>query len=146
MPRRGFYWELGTGNCEPALCGVVRDRMLSLVRRSRSVQFLAGLTAIAVMPGLGEIFESAAHVVETGVGAHDGVEHDHDGDEHGDSEEHGCSGTFHLCGCCPRVSFAGPPALAAPIDPTAERVRLLTIPLPITEAHLRSPYRPPRNA
>jgi hypothetical protein len=48
-------------------------------------------------PGLAEVAENAWHLATTGHHAHAleaGADHAPDGDEHG------CSGTFHVCTCC----------------------------------------------
>jgi len=64
-----------------------------------------GITAVllwALVPGVGEVFENAAHFVKEGHFAHAAP----DGDEHQPSgPEHGCAGTLHLCSCCVTLSF-----------------------------------------
>lgn len=52
--------------------------------------------ALSVIPGLAEAVENVGHVLVSGHGAHaldQGESHAPDGDEHG------CSGTLHLCSC-----------------------------------------------
>ena len=60
-------------------------------------RWLALLLVLAIAPGTMEIVERAVHFAKYGDLA------DADGDKHGTSplgaDEHGCSGTFHFCGC-----------------------------------------------
>jgi hypothetical protein len=60
------------------------------------VWLLSLLLVLSLLPTM-EVVEAAVHLVEHGDLAHG------DSDGHGTSalgsDEHGCSGTFHLCGC-----------------------------------------------
>ena len=60
-------------------------------------RFLAFLLVLSIVPSSMELIEIAVHWIEHGDLAHA------DADGHGSSalgtDEHGCSGTFHLCGC-----------------------------------------------
>ena len=57
---------------------------------------LALLLTLSLLPSM-EVIELAVHLVQHGDLAHG----DRDGHEKSalGSDEHGCSGTFHLCGC-----------------------------------------------
>lgn len=60
------------------------------------VQLLVAGLIWAITPGLAEVAENAWHLVVAGHQAHAldrGADHAPAGDEHG------CSGTFHLCSC-----------------------------------------------
>lgn len=60
-------------------------------------RFLALLLVLTILPFTGEVLELGIHWVEHGDVAHA------DTDEHGSaplgSDEHGCSGLFHMCAC-----------------------------------------------
>ena len=64
--------------------------MVSLLRS----WVLALVVALSILPTV-EVTETVMHLIEHGDLAHD--EHDGRGVALG-SDEHGCSGTFHLCG------------------------------------------------
>jgi hypothetical protein len=71
--------------------------------------WIAALMVGAILPGSGELLENAVHLATRGHLAHATP----DGDTHGPSPaEHGCSGTLHLCSCCPSAAFALSTALA----------------------------------
>ena len=61
------------------------------------VRLIALVLTVAMWPGLSELVELTVHAAEHGDVAHG------DDDEHGNAplgeDEHGCSGTFHLCPC-----------------------------------------------
>lgn len=57
---------------------------------------LALLLALSLLPSM-ELIELAVHLVEHGDLAH-GERDGHERSALG-SDEHGCTGTFHLCGC-----------------------------------------------
>jgi hypothetical protein len=58
-------------------------------------RILALLLTLSIVPSTMELVEAVVHWAEHGDSAH--------GDGHGSSalgtDEHGCSGTFHLCAC-----------------------------------------------
>ncbi|HEY0715306.1 MAG TPA: hypothetical protein VGF45_21680 [Polyangia bacterium] len=104
-------------------------------------RFLLVLVLVhGLVPGLGELVETVAHRVTEGHFAHD-LEQGHDRGE--STDEHGCGTTSHLCRCCPNqpvltvlktVSLdLGQAALGLypPVDS------------PVTESHVRNPFRPP---
>ncbi len=64
-------------------------------------RLVALLIAFVLMPGAAEMVENAAHVVSDGHTAHaiDDADHAPRGDEHG------CSGTYHVCSCHASPSF-----------------------------------------
>jgi hypothetical protein len=87
----------------------------------------AVLALFVVFPGAGEALENVVHVVAQGHVAHAGGTSDR---HQPPGREHGCTGAFHLCHCCPSASavlspvgnlqqvqtsrLAAPPAFAAP--------------------------------
>ncbi len=91
-------------------------------------RILALILVLALWPALGETVEIAMHLAQHGDLAHEPTDH-HDGSPLG-ADEHGCSGTFHLCASghvsalsAPRVtvvvtrpSRTPAPAIAAPLD------------------------------
>lgn len=72
---------------------VSRHRRASLT--AVFVRLIALLLVVALWPGAGELIEQTVHVVQYGDLPHD--------DDHGATplgqDEHGCSGTLHLCQC-----------------------------------------------
>jgi hypothetical protein len=103
---------------------------------------LVGALVAALIPGLGEIGEAAIHLIETGHVAH--ASGTRGGVEQRSDAEHGCSGTFHVCGCCGRPAFAEAPLLR--IRPPRHDRSAAPLPSrsPVTEAHERELARPPR--
>jgi hypothetical protein len=67
------------------------------------VRFIAVATLVCLLvPGLGEAAENLWHVVRTGHSAHDLSA----GEQHvPDEDEHGCTGTFHLCSCHQTLAY-----------------------------------------
>jgi hypothetical protein len=96
-------------------------------------------------PGAAEATENIVHIA-TGHGfAHAAHEDDHHHDEP-TTDEHGCSATFHSCGCCATVV---PFAVRSPLvatTPDSDDARVLPMPEP-AEGHGREPLhnllRPP---
>jgi hypothetical protein len=71
----------------------------------RSVALVAVFLVYLMMPGSLELTESLAHLVVHGDTAHG------DAEGHGDadgSDEHGCSGGYHLCVCHQASGFVVP--------------------------------------
>lgn len=68
---------------------------------SRVVRLLAFVLAFALFPGATEIVENVSHLVSSGHTAHavDDSDHAPQGDEHG------CSGTTHVCACHGSIPF-----------------------------------------
>ena len=60
----------------------------------------------ALVPGLGEIAETAVHYVVEGHLAHSDADQGDLGDV---GHEHGCGGAQHLCGCCASQVFVAQP-------------------------------------
>jgi len=65
-----------------------------------------------LVPGLGEVVESAVHFAVEGHLPHGDVECADLGDQ---GDEHGCGTTEHLCSCCVSLSFLAPAAGFAPL-------------------------------
>ncbi|MBT8451571.1 MAG: hypothetical protein KJO40_06365 [Deltaproteobacteria bacterium] len=55
----------------------------------------------AMAPGASEIVENVFHLLAEGHAAHALADADHEPQ----GEEHGCSGTFHMCHCHSSVTF-----------------------------------------
>ena len=68
---------------------------------SRIVQFVALLLVFCLTPGAAEIVENVAHLATDGHMAH-AID---DGDHAPEGDEHGCSGTVHLCACHSSTCF-----------------------------------------
>lgn len=95
---------------------------------------------LAMTPGLAEVVENVAHLAVSGHGAHaadQGPDHEPTGDEHG------CSGTFHVCSCHSSV----PSDLVRPTDgrrsAAPQPVGSIPSPLPSSPI-LPVPDRPPQ--
>lgn len=105
-------------------------------------RILALLLVLAIIPSGMELVELAVHIVRYGDVAH-ADQHDKSTKPIG-SDEHGCSGTFHLCSCHQVVSATTPLAttvvcLRAPGESLA-----VIFPLDRTgEAAQAPPVRPP---
>jgi len=69
--------------------------------------------ALVMMPGAFEVVENTTHLVREGHLAHVAATPDH---HQPAGPEHGCTPTFHLCGCHVSLAFLGPqaPHLADP--------------------------------
>jgi hypothetical protein len=96
--------------------------------------------SVGLVPGLGEVAETAVHLAASGHLAHSAADQGDLGDQ---GDEHGCGTTQHLCGCCasqaltsaPKVELAGAPPLAHRPVPPALTLASLSEPTP--------PHRPP---
>jgi hypothetical protein len=73
--------------------------------RVRCSKICALTLALAMVPGAAEIVESAVHIMTEGHLAHAAPEGDH---HEPAGPEHGCTPTFHLCGCHTSLSFLRP--------------------------------------
>lgn len=96
---------------------------------------------VMLIPGLVEGVENLWHLAEEGHAAHatsEGVDHDRS-----DDDEHGCTGTFHLCSCH-HASSTLPIAPATLVLGHAVRssVAIVTLPPPPFLAGL---FRPPQS-
>ena len=97
----------------------------SLRRLSRVV---AVFLAFLMVPGAAELVESAVHLIDEGHLPHsvlpESVTAESGGDEHGPSDpEHGCTPSFHLCGCHSGLSYfdtSGTPVLHIEVSPFVE--------------------------
>ncbi len=79
---------------------------------ARRSKICALVLALAMMPGAVELMENAAHLATEGHLAHAAA----DGDRHEPADpEHGCTSTFHLCGCHAGLAF-----LVAPRPPAID--------------------------
>ena len=71
---------------------------------SRIAHILVFLAVYMMAPGLSELAEAGTHLVTHGDSAHSP---DPGHEESGTTDEHGCSGAFHLCTCChASIAFA----------------------------------------
>lgn len=111
--------------------------MRKLATRIFVVLIICGIT-----PGLAETAENLWHVVSAGHLAHAaeaGADHAPDGDEHG------CSGTFHLCSC--HVTVASQAAVRQPrVGQLLPAGEFRTHGLELTpDPHLSRVFHPPRS-
>lgn len=103
-------------------------------------RLLALLIVFVLMPGTAEIVENVAHLASDGHTAHaiDDAEHAPSGDEHG------CTGTVHVCQCHASVSFLVSRAAFAIPGPQTSDSRLATMVTGHAVAgHSLGVYRPP---
>lgn len=71
----------------------------------RCSRLLVLVLVLAMVPGAAELVESAFHLLTEGHLAHAAP----DGDHHEPTgPEHGCTPTFHFCGCHANLSLLGP--------------------------------------
>lgn len=106
------------------------------------VRLIALLLVVALWPGASELIEQTVHAVEHGDLAHDS------GDEHDSTplgqDEHGCSGTLHLCQChqpAPVITASGAVVVAS-VD--AEQATVVLAPVArIGVGVTAPPTRPP---
>jgi hypothetical protein len=106
----------------------------------RIAPYVAILTVLALTPALGEIVENAAHWVASGHAAHDVDDADHApvGDEHG------CSGTMHLCSCHATPLAVAPVAVSLPTRPPRPGQQVGVGPrVEIPDGHIGRIFRPP---
>lgn len=67
----------------------------------RLLPYIAGIMVYAMAPGASEIAENVFHLLAEGHAAHALADADHEPQ----GEEHGCSGTFHMCHCHSSTAF-----------------------------------------
>ena len=94
-----------------------------------------------LIPGLTEAAENVWHVATAGHSAHSA---DAGADHAPDDDEHGCTGTFHLCTCCHSAPVNVAPVLSVKSadDDGRDEVRRAAPPLPTP--FLTGFDRPPR--
>lgn len=98
------------------------------------------ILALAMMPGAFEILENTAHLVREGHLAHVAATGDH---HEPAGPEHGCTPTFHLCGCHASLAFLGPQALHL-ADLRAAGLTSLPAPDPLLTSFWPALDRPPQ--
>ncbi len=79
--------------------------------RVRSSKIFALILTLAMLPGISEFIENAVHLVTKGHLAHAVATSDHHTPT---SPEHGCTPTFHFCGCHANLVFVSsqrPPSI-----------------------------------
>ncbi len=96
--------------------------------------------SFGLAPGLGEVAETAVHLVSAGHLAHSEADH---GDLGEQGTEHGCGTTMHHCGCCGSQVVTQGPSLgqAAPHPVTADHPLAAEILVSLVEP--APPHRPP---
>ncbi len=100
---------------------------------------VALVAAYCMVPGAAEFGENLVHLVVSGHTAHelDDVDHQRQG------SEHGCSGSAHLCSCCPASVFV-PPDASRPLSTPARETHSVPPRVErITGGHLPGVFRPP---
>lgn len=75
-----------------------------------------------LLPGLGELAETAVHYAVEGHLAHSEADR---GDLGELGDEHGCGGAQHLCECCVSQVFVQQPAFAGPGAPASREATAL---------------------
>ena len=83
-------------------------------------------------PGAAEAVENAVHIVR----GHGPAHHDHDDEHHHDRDrdEHGCTATFHACGCCAHVVPTTVRAAGVRLDVECDEARVPPLPAPPVSA------------
>lgn len=92
-----------------------------------------------LVPGLGEIVESAVHLATAGHLAHTPGEEDL-GEQ---GPEHSCGTTLHTCGCCATQPVAPCGRLALAGDGRRHERRPRQDARPVVQLELARPFRPP---
>lgn len=96
-----------------------------------------------MMPGSLHFAEDGLHLFLEGHTSHD-ESHDHSESEtENDTDEHGCSGPYHFCGCCASATFVsvGQPSLTVAPATVFASFDLLDTPAP--SSHIEELFRPP---
>lgn len=113
--------------------------------RLRPVRWLAFVVAFMCFPGGPEALTDLGHLAMTTEWAHHDEPSTPDTYEHQHGNEHGCSGLFHTCRCCPT-----PIALEArAIETTFVHVAIAPERIVVRyrdalcDAHTEPPFRPP---
>ncbi len=111
--------------------------------RKRVYSLVAGLMLWLMMPGAVALAQDGLHWLVEGHTVHDsaaGHEHNESG-----SDEHGCSGPYHFCGCHTSAPFVASsvldPRTPATQPPKANQIAGLGSPIP--SLHLDPLFRPP---
>jgi hypothetical protein len=92
-------------------------------------------------PGALELTENAIHLVTHGDRAHAGADHGEDSD----TDEHGCSGTYHACTCHSSPQFADNAVAIRAVAPAAvTRVHARRADAMLDSGFVRGIDRPPR--
>ena len=109
---------------------------------ARPARWLALLVAFMLFPGASEALTDLGHLLVDGHTAHAPCEAD---DDHGAQDEHGCSGLFHTCRCCPAPVVLAAIALDHARRPDAERSPLAAWrhSARALDAHRQRLFRPP---
>ncbi len=96
--------------------------------------------AFGLIPGLGEIAETAVHLVSAGHLAHSDADHGDLGDQ---GTEHGCGATLHHCGCCGSQVVTQGPAVAQVAPYPAPEDHPVAAETLVSLAQPAPPHRPP---
>ncbi len=107
---------------------------------SRLFKLLALLLVFSMTPGGAEIVENAVHLATDGHTAHsiDDAAHAPEGDEHG------CSGTMHLCACHSSPSFLVAEVGVSVLPPSIDELsRVRADEGRVMPGHIAGVYRPP---
>jgi hypothetical protein len=78
------------------MSGGLSGRVYFADMRAWRLRICALVLALATLPGAVESLENLCHLVARGHSAHALAAH---GDRHEAGPEHGCTPTFHFCGC-----------------------------------------------
>jgi len=107
----------------------------------RLFPIVAILLVYSLIPGGSELTENAVHLVTHGDTAHNGADGHEDGDP---SDEHGCSGPYHVCVCHHSTSFVS--TEASVVTPTAPAANAGSTPATdnlVATGYVRELFRPP---
>jgi hypothetical protein len=104
------------------------------------VRYLLAIWMVfGLVPGLGEVVETAVHLATSGHLAHTDADHGDLGDE---GDEHGCGTTCHNCGCCASQALASDRKLEVP-GTVAAPARLTPSAALVSLHEPTPPFRPP---
>jgi len=96
---------------------------------------------LAMFPGAVEIVQDTLHFALEGHTEHDEAVAHHD---EGASDEHSCSGSYHVCVCCANPHFVAPVAIHDIGNPVPQRsVTAPSVDTPVPSEHLSRLFRPP---
>ena len=124
---------------------VSNQRSKTLRSRLRPARWLAFVVAFMCFPGGPEALTDLGHLAMTNDWAHHESPSTPDTYEHQHENEHGCSGLFHTCRCCPTPIALEPRAvviLFAQLAPAPEPI-IVRYHDALLDAHTEPPFRPP---
>ena len=116
--------------------------MVQSAMRRWLLSVLAVVLAFSITPGSFEIVENLAHVLSHGDSAH---AEDDGHSERSSSDEHGCSGATHACGCCHSAQYVAVRTATLPAAANLDSPKCDVPSAPVADAPVSRVFRPPRS-